>query len=196
MIARFLFLLFLLASLPCFAEVLRPMDFEGQPVILVTDGKISLCGIRFFGVESPVGSDNKNAKIWASDASVSITSGRAGLVKATALQSTIEKIEKKVDPSVQEISTFWIKTSGSDASYPLDGVTLNGDELGSKMYPTDGRPVVAIIKSIFEGNPVQLGFRFADSTRDFAFYGKVSLTLQDANQVRSCIGELVNGVKY
>lgn len=185
----------LIMLLPCYGEVLRPIEFEGQPTVLMEDGNVSLCGIRFFGIEANENISNPTSKIWVSDASVNIAKSGFGMAKAIALTTNLEAFQKSEKPTSKAIKNFWIKTQGTEATMPIDGVARNGDVKNSKIYVTSITPALRIITAIVEGKAIQIGYKFDDSFMDFAFYGKVKLAKEDVEQLSGCIEELLGNMQ-
>lgn len=185
-----LLLVGLLLSGSCFAERLLSATFTGQPTLLLKDGNIQSCGVRFVGFEAPINPSNPKESIWFSDASFMLDRGGFGMVKAILKKSTIGAINTGGKQTVQTFKTFWIKAPNADATQPINGKVIDGENEGSKLYIADAIGVMNLYKAISEHKPIQLGFKFVDSN-DFAFYGEVALSEKEFEQVRSCMDELI-----
>ncbi len=175
----------------CFAERLLSASFIGQPVLLLNEGNIQSCGIRFVGFEQPINPSNPNESLWFPDASFMLDRQGFGRVKAVLTKSTVGAVNTGKKPNVQSFKTFWIKVPGSEATKPVNGKAIDGESAGSKLYITDAIGVMKIYEATSEHKPIQLGFKFEDSN-DFAFYGEVTLGEKEFEQVSPCMGELIN----
>ena len=186
----FIFITFITLAIPSFAERLMPIEFVGQPVLHLTDGRPSACGIRFLGVQSPADENNPNETIWVPDGSFMIYRKGYGLVKAVAIQSDVKSLLEHKVPVGQSFKSFWFKVEGQKATVPLTPIT-KGDNENSKLYVTDLTSVVEIYSSIIEGKILQFALKF-DNGNDIAFYGKVRLKPDEKQQILSCMNELSN----
>jgi hypothetical protein len=170
-----------------------PIEFKGQPTVLLKDGSITSCGIRFFGVESPINGGSIDEPLYVSDASFMVDKRNIGMVKALIYKTSPDQMEKNVVPQSIQFNSFWIKANGAQATVPLDGKVLDGDDKNSKLYITDIEPIFKLFLGVLSKDPINIGFKFKDNN-DFAFYGKVQISEADSTQISSCIHELGEGI--
>lgn len=175
-----------------YAEQLIAADFVGQPSILLKEGVLQSCGIRFVGFENTFNPDNPKESIRMSDASFMLDRKGYGLVKATLSMNTVGGVQTHKKQVTQPFRTFWIKAPNADATKLVKGqAVVNGDSINSKLYITDALSVMALHSAVAEQKPIQIGIKFDDDTKDFAFFGKVTMTDSEAEQVSSCMNELI-----
>ena len=193
------FIVFLIFSNTSMAErMLKTDGFIGQPMLFLKEGNVDACGIRFMGVQTPVDVNNPKEKLWVVDASFMLNRAGYGAVKATLNSSTVGSMMKSSntagDLSVVSFETFWIKAAGAEASQSIatGKKTLDGENKGSRMYPTEAMPVIKLYEAAISGEPILIGYKFKKGSDDFAFSAKVTLTEEESNQTQSCINELLN----
>lgn len=182
----------LLVSGNCFAERLLAASFHGQPVMLLKDGAVRSCGIRFVGIQTPANTSNPKESLWFPDASFMLDRRGYGMVKTILNQTTVGDINiGNRQQTPQPFKTFWMKAPIADATKPLKGEVINGETQGSKLYVTAPISVMELYAAVSKHKPIQLGIKFDDDANDFALYGEVTLSEQDFNQVASCMSELM-----
>ena len=176
-----------------FAERLLPVDFIGQPQMLLKDSNVNACGIRFMGIQSPSDSSDSSAPIWIADASFMLYSNNMGLVKALISESTVSalsKNNKKVNKKT--FNTFWMKADNSPATNPVKGNAVDGEDAGSKIYITDIDPLISLYLAAMSGEHIKLAYKFKDESKNMILYGKVSLSEDDFKQIKGCMDELAS----
>jgi hypothetical protein len=174
-----------------FAERLLPVDFIGQPQMLLKDSNVNACGIRFMGIQSPSDSSDNSAPIWIADASFMLYRNNMGLVKALISESTVGAISKNSKKVSQKtFNTFWIKADNNPATSPVKGNAIDGEDAGSRIYITETDPLISLYLAIMSGEQIKLAYKFKDESKNMILYGKVSLNEDDFKQVKGCMGEL------
>lgn len=93
--------------------------------------------------------------------------------------------------------TFWIKPNQGVAtkSTAKNGLTLNGETEGSKIYPTRLESVVQIYMDAMLGRPIMIGYKFKDGTEDFAVSSPVEISDEEKGQISQCINELSDSIQ-
>jgi hypothetical protein len=184
-------LLIILFCNSCFAERLLPVDFIGQPQMLLKDSNVNACGIRFVGLQSPADASDNAAPIWIADASFMLYRNNIGLVKALISESTVGELYKKNKKETQKtFNTFWMKADNNPATTPIKGRAVDGESAGSKIYATETDSVISLYSAVMSGEQIKLAYKFKDETKSMILYGKVSLSEDDFKQIKGCIDEL------
>ena len=176
-----------------FAERLLPIDFIGQPQMMLKESNTNACGIRIVGIQSPADISNKSEPIFIADASFMIYRNNIGIVKALISESTVGaflKQSKNVNPKI--FNTFWMKADSHPATAPIQGQAVNGETAGSKIYVTDTDSVINLYSAAMSGETIKLAYKFKDDSKSIILYGKVALSEDDSKQVQSCMNELAN----
>ena len=170
------------------AERLMPIEFTGQTVLHLDDGRPTACGLRFIGVQTPQNGNNPDEIVWVPDGSFMIERRGYGLVKAVATNISVKDMLERKQPKGQPFKSFWFKVEGQKATTPLRPET-KGDNENSMLYVTDLESVTNIFVGVIQGKQLQFALKFEDGN-DIAFYGKVNVNPQDEQQLMSCITEL------
>lgn len=176
----------------CLAERLMPINFSGQPLMNLKEGAVDSCGVRFVGFTSPANPSNKEEQLWVSDASFMLVRGGVGIVKAVLSKTTVGNVnENKLETISQSFKTFWIKVDGEDSTKPINGDALDGETKGSKLYATKAVGLMRIYNAFVNKEPVQIGYKFNNDLSDLAFFGNISISGDEFNQINLCMNELL-----
>jgi hypothetical protein len=182
----------LLVSIEAVAERLMPSTYYGQPLMNLNEGEIQSCGVRFIGIQTPVNSANIKESIWFPDSSFMLDRTGYGMVKAILSRTSVGDVVKNTSKqSGLPYKSFWLKASGADATKPIKGEALNGDGLNSKIYATSTEEVANLYRAFVNKEPIQIGFKFPDSSNDFALFGTIEMDDKGLGQVKSCMEELI-----
>ena len=186
LMATFLLLTFAQYS---YAERLMPMEFIGQPLMLLDEGNLQSCGIRIVGVQFPVDTNNPNELLWSADGSFMVNRNGYGLVKATASQITLNDITIQKASTNKTLKSFWFKAEGVKATTPLTKV-IQGEQKYSLLYSTNAESVLGLYRSVLNDKSIQFALKFEKGAQDVAFYGTVNIQKEELQQVISCMNEL------
>lgn len=186
-----MFLLLLSMSQFSYAERLMPMEFIGQPLMLLDGGNPQSCGIRVVGIQPPLDINNPNEVLLAPDGSFMLDRKGYGLVKALAYKTTVKDVSSQKAPEDMPFKGFWFKAANVKATTPLLK-TIQGEQKHSLIYATDADSIVGLYGAVLENQPIQFALKFENGAEDVAFYGKVIIREDEIQQVMSCMSELSN----
>ena len=129
----------------------------------------------------------------AISASFMLAGNGLGIVKADTQRFSVGESLKGMKPVPETFASFWIKAPDVSATQPVKGKTSEDGK--GKIYSSDADSVLGLFQAVKEGKPIQIGYLFKDGQKDFAMYGRVNMSVEDAMQVSSCMHELINLTK-
>lgn len=178
--------LLLLAPLSSHGDAIIAMTMKGQPQQLVSDGKITSCGLRVLGVSA---TNTKEAQYV--DFSVNLNAPGWGSVKAgyggaNAGSSILKNTQPKLQPA--HITSFWLRAEGKLPTKPEGGKIIPAQS-GERylMYGIDLGAANELLTSIASGEPIQIGIKEARKDASHIFFGQVELTDQEKRQYFGCV---------
>lgn len=173
-----------------FAESLEPGVFVGQPQILLKDGKVEGCGLRF-GVTGVAAKPTTRTPVF--DASLVVYSGAYGLAQVASFANiSAADMEKKVKPKQQKTASFSFKVPEHAATVPLEGKSFYSPEDGkSLLYGVAGVDTLAILTAAISGEEIQLSVAREGERARRTFRGTVALEDEDKRELANCVDDLV-----
>ena len=176
-------------ALLSYAERLMPMEFIGQPLMLLEKGNPQSCGIRIVGIQTPLNFNNPNEVLFAPDGSFMFDKKGYGLVKALAYQITVKDVTS--DKAAKDIpfKSFWFKADNFKATTPIIK-PYKGEQKYSLLYATEADSVIGLYNAVLNNEVIKFALKFENASQDVAYYGKVSIKKDELQQVVSCMDEL------
>lgn len=175
------------------ADMLLKGSMQGQPQIMVKNGKTTACGLRIVG-----GNDiNRPDDVMKGfDVSFNIYDNYLALYKGLASKPISGKdlVERKNINGNVPLKSFWIKAAKLDASLPIGGKVIPGETKHSLLYSSDLNLTLNLLKAVLDRQEIKVGIHRAGDPVGNVFYGIVQLTDDDIEQTGKCLGELLDAM--
>ena len=167
------------------AQELVGAQISGQPTMLMSDGAVSLCGLRIIAAAQGRGQDFDFA-----DVSINLTDTGVGMVKAGAGSVTSAEL-KGGTRSFTPIDAIWLRVEGGKDIRPLDGKLYPGQGKHMVVYGADPELVVGAVAATLQGRPVQIYIKHAGDQNGRILFGSMKATPGEYAQAASCMKDLV-----
>jgi hypothetical protein len=172
------------------ADMLLKGNMQGQPQIMVKNGKTTSCGIRIVGGNEINKPDDV---LKGFDVSFNIYDNYQALYKGLASkpisgQDIID--QKRINGNVP-LKSFWVKAAKQNASAPLSGKVISGETKHSLLYVSDLIQSLKLLDAILGRQEIKVGIHRAGDPVGSVFYGTVQLTDEEIEQTGNCLGELL-----
>lgn len=179
----FAFLLAVAATLGYGQNVLE-VPMHGQPLIYTDAGKVTGCGMRVVGVDSP---STSAAEFKSFDVSVNIDSRPVGFGKV------IGELNSVADPRKsrrQSLHGVWLRAKHDDPVAPIgDGLRPSPADKGAYLFQAPANATMDLIFSMLKGDPLQVGLRW-ERDREAIYLGRPVLPDDEKRQVMECLDRI------
>jgi hypothetical protein len=175
------------------ADTLTEALFQGQVQQSFDGDKVASCGVVVSGLEL---TSTGNALMF--NGSFAVYDPLGGLVKGGA-----SEIDAKLVGTANsqkhirhlQIANVWFKGQGAPRTTVRDGTTINkGEDPRYILYATGLKPLSALLQSISDKQPIQIGVRVAGRKFDQVLFGVVNLSDAQSAQLGQCLTEWSNSV--
>lgn len=173
------------------AQVIAPVEFDGQATMNTRHGRVSGCGIRFLGTRD-YRQDAKGEHATIVDGSISIMLGGAALKGGQYRASTDKAGKYTTSPILSELQ--WLRAGDSPALDRADGEPVPADDPGFTMFTAGTKPGVDAVLQILAGSSLRVSFK-GDSGRNSIYSGKVQLKDADRDEFLACVQTLLQDAK-
>lgn len=183
----------LLLCLPAQADTLAEALFQGQVQQSFEGDKVASCGVVISGLEL---TNTGDALMF--NGSFAVYDPQGGLVKGGASEIDAKlvgvlNVQNKVRRL--KIDNVWLKAQGAPRTTLRSGTTIgNGEDPLYILYATGLQPLVALLRSISEKQPIQIGVRVAGRQFDQVLFGVVNLSDAQSAQLGQCVSEWTDSV--
>jgi hypothetical protein len=159
----------------------------GQPLMYMKAGQVDGCGIRFLG--AVMAGNLREGK--AIDGSVNIYGDGLGAVKAISYDITRMQPNAGADRRVIPLDRFWFKAPGEEATYPRDGQFHKTDDQGGRLYAVKMEGALDLLVAAVTDKVLTIGLKRSGESRERIYFGRVTMTDAEKDQVRSCLDDLI-----
>jgi hypothetical protein len=173
------------------AQVIAPVEFDGQATMNTRQGSVSGCGIRFVGVHD-FRQDAKGQHATVVDGSISIMAGGTAL-KAGQYRATTNAAGKYTSSPILS-ALQWLRAGDSAALDRSGGTAIPSEDPGFTMFTAGTKPGVSAVLEILAGSSLRVSFK-GDSGRSAIYSGKVQLKDADRDEFLACIQTLLQDAK-
>ncbi len=125
--------------------------------------------------------------------SFSVYDLRGGLVKGGAFEvdaKLVGKPNKEKEIRSLQIEDVWFKGHGAPRTTVLEGATVSrGEDPRYIVYVTGLKPLTALLQSISDRQPIQIGVKVTGRKSGQVLFGVVNLSDAQSAQLAQCVAE-------
>lgn len=170
-------------GLPAHAQNVIQVQIEGQPLVYVSAGKVTGCGVRMYGgTETGV-----PGKLKWFDVSANFNITGPSLVKALAYDVSLKEVASGKGMKNAPVKGAWLKVDGADGTSPIGGRIVSAEDKGGIIYAADDELVAQVIGTVLAGQTVMIGVRRSDENRERIYAGVPLLTDSDKARLMQCM---------
>lgn len=170
------------------ADTLAEALFQGQVQQSFEGEKVASCGVVISGLEL---TNSGDALMF--NGSFAIYDPQGGLVKGSASEIDAKLVgAANVQNKIRrlKIDNVWLRAPGAPRTTLRSGTTIGkGEDPLYILYATGLQPLAALLRSISDRQPIQIGIRVAGRKFDQVLFGVVNLTDAQSAQLAQCVSE-------
>lgn len=174
--------------LPAHADMLAEALFQGQVQQSFEGEKVASCGVVITGLEL---TNSGDALMF--NGSFAVYDPQGGLVKGSASEIDAKLVGAANVPNKVRrlrIENVWFKAQDAPRTTLRSGTTMGkGEDPRYILYATGLQPLAALLGSISDRRPIQIGVRVAGRKFDQVLFGVVNLTDAQSAQLGQCVSE-------
>lgn len=186
---RLLFI-FLMYATTIHAQNVVEVEFQGQPLMYMKDGKLDGCGVRLVGINA---SPSPTAIWQIIDISFNIMAPGMATVKLSTHNTTMAAMKSGAKPSYLYVERGWIKAENKNATTPLPGSTfIRGEDKNSVLYVTSVESIFELFNAEQDRQQIYVGIRRRGDTFESIYSGRLALSPQESGEVGKCLKEFLS----
>jgi hypothetical protein len=169
------------------AQITRPIEFEGQPLIYTKDGVITGCGLRVLGAEQ-----SPKKPLLLIDSSFQIDSRFYGVIAKFTARYGVMKDGVLSIKSTAIVERGWYRIDGMNPTKPKNGNYIATTEpTGGVFYVTNTAEDIQMLVAMLEGETIEMGMKLKGDPGEIIRFGKLNMSDPERMRTSSCIATLL-----